>query len=246
MFGSAIIFAAVCATAQEPVFTSSDYQCKIFSRYMKDSGLINLKRNGQSLISRSWFSASIKSPDGKNIGIIEKADPKYEWKDNVLTSRKTMISRDAKAEPYAEVNRKIQFSDNKISCEIVIKNLRDLTFAQTWTSYQEIMLLTTESLIGMRLDGVQMNDQPVSTVIPRNFDKKKWGFNKPVKKLTLTGQDQSTIAVTVAPNCKLSLNHYGGKQMELYVRSTVKPQELNQKAGQETRISYTIEFGKAE
>ena len=246
MFGSAIIFAALCANAQEPVYTSSDYQCKIFSRYLKDSGLINLKRNGRTLISRNGISASIKGPDGKNTGIMEKADPKYEWKDNVLTCRKTMVSRNANAEPYAEVNRKIQFSGNKISSEIVIKNLRDMTFAQTWTCYQEMIHFTTETLIGMRLDGVQMDGQTVSTVVPRKFDKNKWGFTKTVKKLTLTGQDQSTITVTVAPKCKLRLIHYGGKQMELFVSPTLKPQELSQKAGQETRISYTIEFGKSE
>lgn len=246
MIGAAIGFAAVCATAQEPVFTSPEYQCKIFSRYWKNSGLINLKQNGRTLISSNFVFAWVKGPDGKNIDIREKASPEYEWKNDVLTSRKSVVSKDAKAEPYAEVNRKIQFSGNKISSGIVIKNLRDMTFEKAWRFFQEDILFPTDSLAGMRVDGVQMDGQILSTVIPRKYNKEKWGFNKSVKKLTLTGQDQTTITVTAAPNCYLSFNHYGGKQIELQVRPSVKPQDLKQKTGQETKIGYTIEFGKAE
>ena len=231
--------------SSEPVFNSPLYQCKGFNRYLKNSGLINLTQGGKTLISESRIYATLKDADGKNIPIREKDDPNYEWKNDVLTSRKTMVSRDAKAEPYAEVNRKIQFSGNKISSEIVIKNLRDITFAQPWTCYHEIIFFITKSLSGMRLDGVQMDGQTISTVVPRKFDKKKWGFTKRLKKLTMTGQDETTITVTVPPNCILSLNHYGGKEMELYVRPLVKSfANLKQKAGQENRISYTIEFGK--
>ena len=246
VMGSVIWFASVCATAQEPVFTSSEYQCKIFSRYLKNSGIINLKKGDKTLISRNRVSAGLKDPGGKNVGIWEKANPEYIWKNNVLTSRKTVVSRDAMAEPYAETSREIQFSDNKISSEIVIKNLRDMTFAQTWTVYQENVFFITEPLIGMRLDGVKMDSQPLSTVIPRKFDKKKWGFKDFVKKLTLTGQDQTTIRVTAAPNCKLRFIHYGGKEIELYVQPIIKPQDLRQKAGQEMKIGYSIEFGKGE
>ena len=232
----------------EPVFNSPVYQCKVFNRYLKNNGLINLTLGGKNLIAGSLICATLKDADGKNIVIREKADPNYEWKNDVLTSRKTMVSRDAKAEPFAEVNRKIQFSGNKISSEIVIKSLRDITFAQTWTCYREIILFTTKSLSGMRLDGIQMDGQTLSTAVPRKFDKKKWIFStKRIKKLTLTGQDETTITVTAAPNCKMHLNHYGGKQVELYVWPVGKYfGNLKQKVGQETKIGYTIEFGKVE
>lgn len=246
MIGAVIGFAAMCAAAEDPVFTSPVYQCKIFNRYSKNSGLFDLTLGDKILISDSRLSATLKGADGEKIKLTEKADPEYGWKDNELTSRKTMVSQEPNAEPYAEVSRKIQFSDKKIRCEIVIRNLRDMTFAETWTCYREVIKLTTETLMGMRLDGVLMDDQVISTAVPRKFDKKKWGFTKTVKKLTLTGQDQSTITVTAAPNCKLQLIHYGGKYMELYVRPEVRRQELEQKAGQKTPISYTIEFGKSE
>lgn len=246
MTGAAIGFAAMFATAEDPVFTSPVYQCKVFNRYLKNSGLFNLTLGDKILISDSRLSATLKGTDGKKIRLTEKANPEYEWKNNEMTSRKTMVPKDSNAEPYAEVSRKIRFSDNKISCEIVIKNLRDMTFAEKWTCYREVIKLPTKTLIGMRLDGVLMDDQAISTVVPRKFAKNKWGFTKTVKKLTLTGQDQSTITVTAPPNCKLQLIHYGGKYMELYVQPTVKRQELAQKAGQETPISYTIEFGKSE
>lgn len=249
MFGSAIIFAAVCATAQEPVYTSSDYQCKIFSRYLKDSGLINLKRNGQSLISRNGIFASIKGPDGKNTGIIEKANPEYEWKDNVLSQEKLLIPRNAKdgnAEPYAKVSRKISFSPDKIEVEITVKNLKDLTLAQSWHGYAETIFVVTGSVIGMRLDGIKADGQKISTVIPRKYDKKKWGFNKYVKALTLTDSEKFAMTATASPNCSLRFNNYGGKNCELSVRPSLKQTELNQKAGQETKFGYTIKFGKAE
>ena len=231
----------------EPVFNSSVYQCKVFNRYLKDSGLIKLTLGGKTLIAGNRIYATLKDADGKNFRVMEKADPNYEWKNDVLTSRKTMASRDAKAEPYAEVNRKIQFSGNKINSEIVIKNLRDLTFAQTWTCYMEDVFFLTKSLSGMRLDGVQIDGQTISTVVPRKFDKKKWGFTRKwLKQLTLTGQDETTITVTAPPNCILILHHYGGKEMELVVKPIVKPfANLKQKVGQETRISYTIEFIKS-
>ena len=121
-----------------------------------------------------------------------------------------------------------------------------MTFEKAWRFFQEDILFPTDSLAGMRVDGVQMDGQILSTVIPRKYNKEKWGFNKSVKKLTLTGQDQTTITVTAAPDCYLSFNHYGGKQIELLVRPGVKTQDLKQKTRQETKIGYTIEFGKAE
>ena len=248
--GLCMFFAAGITAAQQkssdPVFASPVYQCKVFDRYLKNSGLMKLTLDGKTLIANNRMFATLKDADGKEFGLTEKTAPEYEWKNNVLTSRKTLTTKDAKAEPYAEVSRKYVFTPDKVTCEIIVKNLKELTVSQPWKVFTEESYIPTASITGMRADGILVNGQPCSTVIPLKFDKKKWGFHKYMKTIKLTGSGRKTITITAGPGCQVLLGHYGFKSIYLDVIPVIKFPELKQKAGQETRISYTIEFGKAE
>lgn len=250
--GLAVLLASAEASAAdmraaEPVFAGTGYQCQVFDRYRKDSGLMKLTVNGTPLIIANRIYASLKGADGKNISVIESAETEYEWKENLLTCRKKVTARDKDAEPVAETERKIRFSKNRIICEITVRSLRDLTLAQPWTIFGETLTLPTSSIAGMRADGIQCADeQPVSTLIPLKYDRKKWGFNKFMSKIILTDSENRTVVFSPGPQCQLLLNHYGGKNANLVVRPVVKPSELDLRTGTETRIAYAIEFGRAE
>lgn len=231
--------------AAQPLFQGNGYEYKAFNRYVN----LKLTAGGKLQINGTRVYATCKGADGKNNGLMEKADPKYQWKDNVLSQDSFLIPRNAKdgnAEPYAQVNRKISFSPDQINVEITIKALKDLTFPQTWQVYSEIASIPTASVVGMRIDGVLKDDQKISTVIPRKYDSKKWGFNKSVKKLTLTDSEKINMTVIAVPNCSMNFVNYGGKQCELGVRPIIRQTELAQKAGQEIKFGYRIEFAKPE
>ena len=132
--------------SSEPVFTSPMYQCKVFDRYLKNSGLMKLTLDGKTLIANNRMFATLKDADGKEFGLTEKTEPKFEWKDNALTSRKTLTTKDAKAEPYAEVRRKYVFTPDKVTCEIVVKNLKELTVSQPWKVFTEESYIPTASI----------------------------------------------------------------------------------------------------
>ena len=231
---------------EEPVFSGTVYQCKIFDRYRKDSGFMKLTADGKTLFISNRIYASCKGPDGKNIALAEQSDPQYKWENNILTNEKFLIPRNAKdgTEKYAEVKRKITFGQNKIAVEITVKNLRDITFPNTWQVFTENLALVTDSVKGMRAEGILPDDQKISTVIPRKYDRKKWGFGKYIKQLKLTDSEKIDMTVTSAPDCMLLLNHYGGKNMGLKITPSVRKTELDRKAGTETKIGFAIEFGK--
>lgn len=251
MLSAAICMMAAIGTsaaekkAAQPLFRGNGFECKAFDRYAN----LKLTAGGKLLINGSRVYAVCKGEDGKNIGLAEKTDPKYQWKDNVLSQESLLIPRnakDGKAEPYAKISRKISFSPDKIEVGITVKNLKDLTFAKSWQGYGETVFVVTGSVIGMRLDGIKADGQKISTVIPRKYDKKKWGFNKYVKALTMTDSEKFAMTAAASPNCNLLFNNYGGKNCELSVRPSLKQSDLDQKAGQETKFGYTITFGKAE
>ena len=100
--------------------------------------------------------------------------------------------------------------------------------------------------MGMRADGILLNDTTISTLIPRKFDRKKWHFKEDMKKITLTDSENRTVVFTAGPGCRLECHHYGGKAIEINASTIYKQINHRQKAGQETKISYTIEFGKGE
>ena len=231
---------------EEPVFSGSVYQCKIFDRYRKDSGFMKLTADGKTLFISNRIYASCKGPDGKNIALAEQPDPQYKWESNVLTNEKFLIPRKAKddAEKYAKISRKITFGQDKITVEITIKNLRDITFPNTWQVFTEYLALVTDSVKGMRAEGLLPDDQKISTVIPRKYDRKKWGFNQYIKQLRLTDSEKIDMTVTPASDCNLRLNHYGAKNMELRIIPVIRRTELDQKTGTETKIGFTIEFIK--
>ena len=54
------------------------------------------------------------------------------------------------------------------------------------------------------------------------------------------------MVVTAAADCKLLLNHYGGRSIELVISPDIKTADLQLKAGTEIKIGYTIEFKKPE
>ena len=239
------LFAADQKT-EEPVFSGAVYQCKIFDRYRKDSGFMKLTADGKTLLISNRIYASCKGPDGKNIALAEQPDPQYKWENNILSNEKFLIPRNAKddAEKYAKISRKITFGQNKITVEITIKNLRDIILPNTWQVFTEYLALVTDSVKGMRAEGLLPDDQKISTVIPRKYDRKKWGFNQYIKQLNLTDSEKIDMTVTPASDCNLRLNHYGGKNMELKIIPSVRKPELDQKAGTETKIGFAIEFSK--
>ena len=243
------LFADLSAADQEteePVFSGASYQCKIFDRYRKDSGFMKLTSVGKTLIIYNRIYASCKDPDGKKIMLAEQPDPKYEWKDNILYNEKFLIPRKAKddAEKYAKISRRITFGKNKITVEITIKNLRDITFPNTWQVFAEYLALVTAPVKGMRVEGILPDDQKIIAVIPRKFDRRKWGLNRYIKQLKMTDSETVDMTVTAAPGCNLRLNHYGGKNMDVQISPVFRRTELDQKAGTETKIGFAIEFGK--
>ena len=249
--GLAVLLMSAAASAAdlraaEPVFAGAGYQCKVFDRYRKDSGLMKLTSDGKTLCINNRIYASCKVPDGKTIVLAEQPDPQYKWEDNILTNEKFLIPRKAEngTEKYAKISRKITFGPNRISVEISITNLRDISFPNTWQVCTEYLALVTEPVKGMRVEGILPDDQEISTVIPREYDRAKWGFNKSVKQLKLTDSETFGMTVTAAPGCTLRLNHYGAKNMELRIAPSVRKTELDQKAGTETKIGFVIEFGK--
>ena len=231
---------------EEPVFSGAVYQCKIFDRYRKDSGFMKLTVDGKTLFINNRIYASCKDPDGKKIMIAEQSDPQYKWENDILTNEKFLIPRNPKdgAEKYAEIKRKITFGQNKIAVEISIKNLRDITFPNTWQVFTEYLALVTDPVKGMRVEGVLPDDQKIIALIPRKYDRRKWGLNRYIKQLKLTDSEKVEMTVTAAPGCNLRLNHYGGQNMDVQITPVVRRTELVQKAGTETKIGFAIEFGK--
>ena len=231
---------------EEPVFSGTVYQCKVFDRYRKDSGFMKLTADGKTLFISNRIYASCKGPDGKKIDLAEQPDPQYKLENDILTNEKFLIPRYAKdgAEKYAKISRKITFGKDKITVEISIKNLRDITFPNTWQVFTEYLALVTDQVKGMRIEGVLPDDQKISTVIPQKYDRKKWGFNQNIKQLKLTDSEKIDMTVTAEPGCNLRPNHYGGKNMELRILPVVRRTELDRKTGTETKIGFTIEFSK--
>lgn len=235
--------------AAEPLYSGTDYECKIYDRYRKDSGIMKLTSGDKTLIVNNRIYAVCKGADGKKIALSEKSSPKYEWENNILRNEKILISRNKQetaADGFAKINRKIIFSPNRISIEITVKNLKDITFAQDWNIYRETLSIVTASVNGMRISGILLDNQPIESVIPRKFDSKKWGFKKFVKNMKLTDSEQFGMTVTAFPNCRLLFNNYGGKACELSIQPIIRPTELQQKAGQETKFGCTLDFGQPE
>lgn len=249
---AAAVLAAITganASAQEiPVYKGNSFQCCLYDKYTKNSGLIQLTLPGKkTLLRNNYIHAQFKNEKGKRVGALEKSSAKYEWKNNVLSSEKFVCLRNDKAPKpvqYAKVTRKITFSPDGIKSSIRVKNLRDVTIANTWTSYNEIMFIPVVTVAGMRLDGELLNGEKITALIPRKYSRNKWGFRKYVRTFTLTGQDESKITFTADPNSKLLLNHYGGKNIELIIVSNLRDTERLQKKGRETVFSYTIQFNK--
>lgn len=246
-------FAAVETTAAEklpePVFQGTRYECKVFDNYRGDSGIMKLSCCGKTLFFGDKVYASCKGADGKNISLAEHPNAEYKWEGNVLRNEKFLHIRNAQAESrdaFAKIRREIRFSPDRIDIEITVTNLQDLTWAQPWQVCCETLAVVTNSVAGMHISGTMIDNQPVSSIIPKKFDKSKWGFKKFVKDMNLTDSEQFSMTVTASPNSLLRFVNYGGTYCELGVFPNVKPIELNQKAGQETKFGCTIEFGKTE
>ncbi len=232
-----------------PVFQGSRYECMIFDRYRKDSGIMKLSSCGKTLFFGNKVYAVCKGADGKNISLAEHPDVQYKWDENILSNEKLLCVRNAQAEnkeAFAKIKREIRFYPDRINIEITVTNLKDLTWAQTWQVCTETLAVVTNSVAGMRISGTLIDNQPISSIIPKKFDKSKWGFNKIVKNMTLTDSEQFSMTVTAFPNSLLSFVNYGGTYCDLKVFPNIKPIELKQKVGQETKFGCTIEFGKTE
>ena len=239
----------VTAQSQDQVFNGSTYQCKIFTRWIKDSGLINLNVDGKTLIRSNRVHGNCKGTDNKVIALMEQTTAEYKWEDNILTNERFLRPRKAQGNDegkYAKISRKITFEPDKVTVEITVTALQDITFPHVRRTLGEILGIVTDSVKGMRIEGILLDDQVISSVIPQKYDSKKWGFRKNIKQLKMTDSEKVNMVVTAAPNCKMLLNHYGGKQMNLTISPDLKSGELEQKAGSEIKLGYTIEFKKAE
>ncbi|MBE6371485.1 MAG: hypothetical protein E7055_05370 [Lentisphaerae bacterium] len=251
-FAAVLSMVSVCGAEKKPaapVFKGSRYECMIFDRYRKDSGIMKLSSCGKTLFFGDKVYAACKGTDGKQISLAEQSDVQYKWKGNVLSNEKLLCVRNAQAESkeaFAKIKRKIRFSPDRIDIEITVTNLQDLTWAQTWLVCTETLAVVTKSVAGMHISGTMIDNQPINSIIPKKFDKSKWGFNKIVKNMNLTDSEQFSMTVTALPNSLLSFVNYGGTYCDLKVFPNIKPIELKQKAGQETKFGCTIEFGKPE
>ena len=234
---------------QDQDFNGSAYQCKIFSRRVKDSGFMNLKAGGKTLIRSNRIYGSCKGGDDQNTALMEQPSAEYKWENNVLTNKRFLFPRKAQsndAEKYAKISRRIAFGPDKITVEITVTALRDIRFSNTWQTFNEIIGIVTDSVKGMRIEGILPDDQVISSVIPQKYDRRKWGFRKNVKQFKMTDSEKLNMVVTAAADCKLLLNHYGGRSIELVISPDIKTADLQLKAGTEIKIGYTIEFKKPE
>ena len=248
---AAAVFSGNAAERQpdETLFRGSGFQCRIFDQYRRNSGIMKLTIGEKTLIAGSRVYAAAKSADGKEIALGEQSDPNFRWENNILTNEKFLVPLKVKkenAEKYAKISHKIAFEQNRIIIGITVSILKDFTLTKTWRTYTESLSIVTTSVIGMRISGTTLNGMPVLGVVPRKFERRKWGVGMYVKELELTDSEQFTMKVSADQDCKLKFNHYGGKFIDLSILPNIRQTELEQKAGTEIRFGCNIEFKKPE
>lgn len=257
--GKTFLSAALCAAAllaaaeaQFPDldFSGASYQCRIFSRRNGDSGFINLKFDGKHLMRGNRVYGVCRGAEkGEDITLSEQPMAEFKWENNVLSNERFLIPRKARGDDagkYAKISRRITFGQDKITVEITVTALRDITFPSIRRNIREVIGIVTDSVRGMRIEGVRFDGQVISSLIPVRYERRKWSFTTYYRQLSMTSSEKLNMQVSAATGSKLYLNHYGGASIELEIFPEIRAADLRQKAGTETRIGYTIEFKKTE
>jgi hypothetical protein len=227
----------LCGLASGQEYKSTGFTVRLFDKRLQDSGLIAISVKDKLLFSRNYIYIKYENSAGESLSARERASPEYTWQNNVLSSRKDIADKDGNV--LAEVFKSMTFTRQSIAVDIKAVALRSFTMPNKWNYYREILQMPVSTAAGFTVEGSRDGRREMA-LIPKVYDRKKWGFKKTFSSVEFIGAD-SVTGITVSDNSRVRVNHYGGSQIEVDIAART-PQLRQVEAGTVAEWGYTITF----
>jgi len=143
---------------------------------------------------------------------------------------------------FANVERSYKFAPNGFDVETKIVAEREFEFAATYRVF-DLYLIPVESLKGATVEAKISNKpgQIFLAMIPEKYSKDLWSSRGRFSEIKLI-INNSTVVFTAHPDTTLSLNHYGGHNIEVIVRPLINRYRLSRKPGQSDMCGHSVVF----
>ncbi|MEI8246521.1 MAG: hypothetical protein WCI51_11865 [Lentisphaerota bacterium] len=246
----------VAASKEAPMreYANANYKVQIsdyslFDSAQKNSGMILLEINGKKfLYGDRCFS---KIFDDKKAAIQLTTLPAENYtvertgQDIVVTTVKKLVPPKNANEVMGEITKVITFKDSEIQIQMTLEAKKDLSYDLNKELISDFLDLSIENTIGFNVEGHANNTVDMS-LIEKEYNKERWGTNAFYDNVKIAGEKEA-FTFTAEKNCKIRINHYGGRMIEAQVyayRENPNNQPYILKAGNKVEWSYTIKIEK--
>jgi len=145
---------------------------------------------------------------------------------------------------FASVNRSLQYSPEMVKIDASLTFKRETTVYKPY-SLIELLTIPIDSVKGATVEARKDDDfeHIYFAQIPREFSAELWNARIFFSEIRLIFTDSQMI-FRASPKTSLSINHYGGKYIEICVRAKLKSRDKHYDKGDKIDWGFCLEFSR--